>query len=185
MPTMNIIPIVQKILEYRKTGTAIDVGAGQGHHTIFLAEHGFTVTAIDTDATLVENLSKITQEKNLPIIAKVGDVRNLDVQGEQWDVVICTFVLHFLQDDEIDKAVSLLKSITKPGGIIVAGVHTIENVIDRNRKPHLFEPNELKEHFADWQILYDWQGLGKPFVSRQTGEKLEKYRADLIAQKPT
>lgn len=181
---MNIIPIVKKILEYRQAGTVIDIGAGQGHHAIFLAEQGFAVTAVDSDPTLIENLSNIAQEKGLSITAKVGDLRMLDVQGKQWDVVICTFVLHFLQDDEVDKAIALLKEITKPGGIIVIGVHTVENVDERDRKPHLFEQNELKERFADWQVLYYWQGMGQPFVSRTTGEKLEKYRADLIAQKP-
>jgi tellurite methyltransferase len=181
---MNVIPIVKKILEYRKTGTIIDIGAGQGHHAIFLAEQGFVVTAVDTDPILIENLSKIAKERDLPITAKIGDLRTLDIQDEQWDIVICTFVLHFLQDDEVKKAISLIKSITKPGGIAIIGVHTVENVTERDRKPHLFEPNELKERFADWEILYDWQGLGKSFVSRTTGEKLEKYRADLIAQKP-
>ena len=180
---MNIIPIVKKILEYRKTGAVIDIGTGQGHHAIFLAEQGFTVTALDTDVELVENLSKIAKERNLSITAKFGDVRTLDTE-EKWDVVICTFVLHFLQHDEVEKAIPLLKSITKSGGLNVIGVHTTENITERDRKPHLFEPNELKEWYSDWQILYDWQGLGKPFVSRQTGEKLEKYRADLIAQKP-
>lgn len=131
----------------------------------------------------MENLSKIAKERNLSITTKLGDVRTLNTE-EKWDVVICTFVLHFLQHDEVEKAIPLLKSITKPGGLNVIGVHTTENITEQNRKPHLFEPNELKECYSDWQILYDWQGLGKSFVSRQTGEKLEKYRADLIAQKP-
>jgi len=180
---MTVIPIVKKILEYRQSGSVLDVGAGQGHHAIFLAEQGFEVTAVDTDAALMENLAKIAKERNLPITTKVGDVRTLNTEQE-WDVVICTFVLHFLQDDEVDAAVPLLKSITKSGGLNVIGVHTTENITERDRKPHLFEPNELKERYSDWTVLYDWQGLGQPFVSRQTGEKLEKYRADLIAQKP-
>jgi tellurite methyltransferase len=180
---MTVIPIVKKILEYRKSGSVIDVGAGLGHRSIFLAEQGFSVTATDTDPALVANLSAIAKERGLPITALLGDVRSMDTNGVQFDVVICTFVLHFLKDEEVPKAISLLKSITKAGGIIVIGVHTTENVSEKSRKPHLFEPNELKEYFADWQILHEWQGLGQQFVSRTTGEKLEKYRADLIAQK--
>src|SRR5437868_1666638 len=99
---MTVIPIVKKILEYRQSGSVIDIGAGQGHHSIFLAEQGFDVTAVDTDPALMENLSKIAKEKNLPITAQVGDVRTLTTD-KQWDVIICTFVLHFLQDDEVNK----------------------------------------------------------------------------------
>ena len=178
---MTVIPLIKKILEYRNTGTAIDIGAGQGHHSIFLAEQGFTVTALDADASLVKKLSEEAKERNLPLVAKVGDVRELE---GQWDVVVCTFVLHFLQDNEVEKAINILKKITKSGGLNVIGVHTTENGAERDRKPHLFELNELKDRYADWKILYYWHGLGKAFVSRTTGEKLAKYRADLISQKP-
>lgn len=180
---MNVIPLVKEILEYRTNGTVIDIGAGQGHHSIFLAEQGFAVTALDTDAALVAQLSKTAEERGLPITSEIGDVRRLDTSN-QWDVVICTFVLHFLQDREVDGAIQKLKDITKPGGLIVIGVHTIENISERDRKPHLFKPEELKERFTGWEVLHYWQGLGKAFVSRTTGERLEKYRADLIARKP-
>src|SRR3989344_3211527 len=96
-----VIPIVKKILEYRQVGTVIDIGAGQGHHSLFLAKHGFTVTSLDTDATLIEALSKTAREKNLSIDAKIGDVRGLETMGNHWDIVICTFVLHFLQTEQV------------------------------------------------------------------------------------
>lgn len=180
----SVIPIIQKILEYRDSGTVLDIGAGLGHHAIFLAEHGFKVTALDTDEELVANLADTAKEKNLPLEAKVGDVRSLDTASGPWDIVICTFVLHFLKDEEVEKAIRDIKTVTKSGGLNVIAAHTTENnEAERARKPHLFEPNELKERYADWEVLHYWQGLGKPFVSRQTGEKLEKYRADLIAQK--
>src|SRR5476649_157241 len=145
-----VIPLVEKILEYRKTGTVIDIGAGQGHHCLFLAEQGFTVTALDTDAVLIKKLSDVSKEKSLHIDARVGDVRTLETLEGQFDIVICTFVLHFLQAKEVEKALNDLKRITKPGGLNVIGVHTVENVTERDRKPHLFEPNELPQGYADW-----------------------------------
>ncbi len=179
-----VVPVIKKILEYRQSRTAIDVGAGLGHHAVFLAEHGFTVDALDTSVEAMNSLAEIARERNLPITSSVGDVRELTLD-KQWDVVVCTFVLHFLQDEEVDKAIVDLKAITKPGGIVVVANHTTENnAAERARKPHLFAPQELKERFADWEVLYHWQGLGKPFLSKRTGETLQKYRAELIAQKP-
>ena len=96
---------------------------------------------------------------------------------------MCTFVLHFLQDNEIARAVGDLKSITADKGLNVVAVHTTENIIERERKPHLFKPEELRELYSDWEILHYWQGLGVPFVSKRTGTTLERYRADLIAQR--
>ena len=161
------------------------MGTGFGQHALFLAELGFEVTAVDTDILAIERFSRQAKEKGLSIATKVCDVRELDSLEEEWDVVICTFVLHFLQDSEIEKAIKDLKSITKPGGLNVIAAHTIEMVADAHRKSHLFQPNELKERYTDWNIRHYWQGLGKPFISKQIGETLEKYHAELIAQKPT
>lgn len=178
-----VVPVIKKILDYRTSGTVIDIGTGFGHHALFLAEHGFTVTATDTNEKSISALQQAAEEKGLAIDARVGDVRDAAALGKTWDIVICTFVLHFLKDDEIEGAINVLKHITNPGGLNVVAVHTVENVTERDRKPHLFEPEELKQRYADWGILYYWQGLGTPFVSKRTGERLEKYRADLIAQK--
>ena len=178
-----IVPVIKKILDYRTNGTVIDIGAGVGHHAIFLAEQGFTVTAVDNNEESIAALQEVMKEKGISVDVRKGDVQNVASLGGTWDIVVCTFVLHFLRNDEIKKAINDLKAVTTPNGLNVIAVHTTENVTERDRKPHLFEPNELKELYADWKILHYWQGLGVPFVSKRTSEKLEKYRADLIAEK--
>lgn len=179
-----MVPVIKKILEYRTSGTVLDVGAGMGHHALFLAENGFRVTAIDNNEEAINKLRAAAKEKGVSLDVQLGDVQSIGTLNKKWDIVICTFVLHFLQNNEIDRAIEDLKSITADKGLNVIAVHTTENVTERDRKPHLFEPEELKERYADWEILHYWQGMGVPFVSKRTGEKLEKYRADLIAQRP-
>lgn len=180
-----IVPVIKKILEYRQNGTVIDVGTGFGQHAILLAEHGFKVHAMDADADAVEDLEAKARERGLPITASVGDVRDLPLD-RQWDVVICTFVLHFLGDADVDKAIADLKAITKPGGIAVIANHTTENnEAERTRKPHLFAPGELRQRFAEWEVLHYDEGLSEPFVSKRFGgAPVQKYAAALIAQKP-
>ena len=170
----NVVPIIKKILEFRQGGTVIDIGAGFGHHSIFLAEHGFEVTSLDTDAEAVENLAKEAKEKGLSVSAMVGDVRNISELKGQWDIVICTFVLHFLQDAEVEKAVKDLKAITKSGGLNVIAAHTTENnEEEKARKPHLFQPNELKELYADWRWSITGRGLENHFLGGGPGRLLK------------
>lgn len=181
MPT--VVPIIKKILEYRTSGTLLDIGAGIGHHALFLAENGFRVTAIDNNEESLNKLREAAKEKNVSIDVRLGNVQSVGSLNKKWDIVVCTFVLHFLQDNEIDRAIKNLKSITADKGLNVIAVHTTENFTERERKPHLFKPEELKERYADWGILHYWQGLGVPFVSKRTGTILKRHRADLIAQK--
>lgn len=179
-----VVPVIKEILEYRTGGTVLDIGTGMGHHALFLAENGFTVTAVDNKEESVNKLREAAKEKGASIDVRYGDVKNVEAFEKKWDIVICTFVLHFLQDNEIDRAIADLKSITAEKGLNVIAVHTTENISERERKPHLFKPEELKERYADWKILHYWQGLGAPYTSVRTGTTIERYRAELIAQKP-
>lgn len=40
-------PVVKKVLEHITYGKVLDLGAGEGRNSLFLAENGFEVTAID------------------------------------------------------------------------------------------------------------------------------------------
>ena len=46
-----------------KTKFVLDIGGGQGRNSIFLAEKGFQVEAIDTSIIAVETLTEISQKK--------------------------------------------------------------------------------------------------------------------------
>jgi len=39
--------VVEDILNYRKNGSVLELGAGEGRNTLFLASNGFEVKAID------------------------------------------------------------------------------------------------------------------------------------------
>ena len=72
-----------------KTGAfAVDLGAGIGMHTIPLANRDYSVLAIDTDASLVNELT--SRAKDLPVRAVVADLtRFRDHLHAAPDLVVC------------------------------------------------------------------------------------------------
>jgi len=92
---------------------------------------------------------------------------------------VYTSVLHFLTADKIAAAIEQLKAITNQGGINVVSAHTIKN--EGEVRPHLFAEGELQKYYEDWNILYEWEGLGGPFEAK-TGEVIQRHRAELIAE---
>ena len=181
MTSKPVIPVVKKILEYRHSGTVLDVGAGEGQNSAFLALQGFDVTALETTNESLENIEASAIAQGTSISTAVGNVLNLPPLKKTFDIVICTSVLHFLTSSEVFTAVRALKSVTKDGGLNVVSVHTDKN--ENEVRPHLFSEGELRNLYSDWKILHYWEGLGAPFQTR-AGETVQRHRAEVIAEKP-
>jgi 2-polyprenyl-3-methyl-5-hydroxy-6-metoxy-1,4-benzoquinol methylase len=70
------------------TGTAIDLGAGIGLHAIPLARRGFTVTAIDSDELLLQELA--SRAGPLPIRTVKADLMDFGAQARApADIILC------------------------------------------------------------------------------------------------
>lgn len=68
---------------------------------------------------------------------KIGDVHNLTYPDAAFDIVVCGWVLEFCND--LAKACSEIKRVTKKGGIIcIGGMHhpSSTNLQDYNRRKH-------------------------------------------------
>ena len=95
-------------------GIAIDLGAGCGFQAIPLARLGFTVTAIDLDATLLEELKD--NSENHPINVVQGDIVEFDklnIQDVELIVCMTDTLIHLESTDMVcslfDKAQSALQ----------------------------------------------------------------------------
>ena len=176
---MKIAPAIELITNYKSSGEVIDLGAGNGDNSIFLAKKGFKVTAVDADKPKIADLKAKANKLKLPISTKRADLPKLKLL-KKYDIVVCTMVLHFLGKSKILKVVKNIKGHTKRDGLNVISVHTDKNA--KRSRPHLFSKDELKSYYSDWRVLYYWEGLGKAFFSK-SGKKVKKYRAEIIAQK--
>ncbi|MCP6473556.1 methyltransferase domain-containing protein, partial [Klebsiella pneumoniae] len=52
-------------LPHLEVGKALDLGCGQGRNSLFLNQHGFDVTAWDSNPASLERLNSIIAEENL------------------------------------------------------------------------------------------------------------------------
>lgn len=173
--------IVKKILEYKKSGTALDLGAGFGRNSIFLSQNGFKVTAVELHSKPLENLIKNSKENNVTIEIVQEDIRNYK-PSKQFDVVISNMVLHFLSREEILSCIQIMKDAANNGGLNVISVYTDKNLI--NLRSYLFKTNELKDMYGDWKILdYDESSYVAETEDVKDGGPKERYVALLIAEK--
>lgn len=139
-------------------GTALDVAAGSGRNSLYLASHGFQVDAMDRDEQAMVQLAATAKQRNLPnlTVRTVDLERTADERPEfpkqAYDVILVFFYLH--------RALfpSLIESL-KPNGVLIYETFTIDNYL-HHRHPRRWEfclaQNELLRLTSNLRVLsYD------------------------------
>ena len=139
-------------------GTALDVAAGSGRNSLYLASHGFQVDAMDSDEQAMAQLAATAAQRNLlNLTVRTVDLeRTTDERPEfpkqAYDVILVFFYLH--------RALfpALLESL-KPNGVLIYETFTIDNYL-RHRHPRRWEfclaQNELLRLTSNLRLLsYD------------------------------
>src|SRR5260370_31752768 len=103
-------PVLRSAIEHRTPGRALALACGTGRHAIFLAEHGWNVTAVDSSPVAIEILQQRAGEAGVPVNVLVADLElgEFQIQLEAYDLV-CVF--YYLQRDLLPE----IRAGVKPG----------------------------------------------------------------------
>ena len=164
-PTILLVEAVEKIAP----GTAIDLACGAGRNAIYLAERGWTVTAVDGSERAIELLEERVAARGLRVHTRVSDLTSPDftMPPNTFDLVL---IAYYLQRDLFAKA----KAAVRPGGAVIAIVHTPEPGKPWSEKRAA--PGELRTFFEGWDILWEYEG-----PSRDPAHK--RPVAEIVAQR--
>ena len=102
----------------------LDAGCGSGRNAYYLLTQGVEVFAVDTDPAAVAGVRELAAECGAPADAhhfRVEPLEALTFADNMFDVVVCSAVLHFAQDDAHFEAMALeLRRVLRPGGLFFA-----------------------------------------------------------------
>jgi SAM-dependent methyltransferase len=161
-------------------GRVLDVAAGSGRNTLYLAKQGFIVHALDRDPEALKTLQDAAHEQQLAqVTVEVVDleVEPFPVQGfpmEAYDIVI---VFCYLFRPLFPAFLRTLK----PGGMLLYETFLIENYERYHRPRHAvfcLQPHELRALASGFQILHYNEGTRIGKDGRQ-----ETVTARLLARK--
>jgi SAM-dependent methyltransferase len=173
-------PLSRKALRYLKNGKhLLDVGCGEGADSVFFAEKGFHVTAIDNNKIYLSRLRAFISDNELTNVSiKYGDVIKYRYRKNFYDVINCLLVGCCMKRSDFEKLIITLKRTIKGAGIIIMSLRnyldpefidyvSTERMIEPNtfRKRedcckirYFIEKNRLRECFADFEVLYYYEG---------------------------
>ncbi|WP_415719417.1 class I SAM-dependent methyltransferase [Maridesulfovibrio sp.] len=160
----------QQTLElFRENGVSsvLETGCGQGRDTLFFAEEGFKVTALDYSAKALDKITARAVSASLTpyVDPRCFDIRTpLPFESESFDA--CYSHMLFCMEltmAEISCALSELHRVLKPGGLVV---YSVRSIFDRHYRAgehlgeNLYEIGKFAVHFFSEENL---RGLASGF----------------------
>jgi thioredoxin reductase/protein-L-isoaspartate O-methyltransferase len=116
-------------------GRALDAGAGEGGDAVWLARHGWSVTALDLSRTALDRADAAAAAAGLELDTRHVDVTTWEPGEERWDLVTASF-LHFPPGTR-DGVLRRLASAVAPGGTLLVTMHDGSDLSHGIQRPGL------------------------------------------------
>ena len=182
----NTNPVHSEVLEAMQTvkpGKALDLGCGQGRNSLFLAQQGFDVTAVDQNELALEILQSIVEQEDLDMPVGLYDINSASI-GQAYDFIVSTVVLMFLQADRIPEIIKNMQEKTSVGGynLIVCAMDTEDYPCSVNF-PFTFKEGELAYYYKDWDLVKYNENPGHLHRRDENGNRIQLRFATMLAKK--
>jgi len=170
--------------------SALAVADGEGRNSVWLAEQGLDVTAIEISATAVEKARRLAAGRGAHVRFILGDMLSADWPPPPltaaFDWVIGIFI-QFAGPAERERQFAAMKRATRPGGRILLQGYTPKQLDYRTGGPsaveNLYTAPLLRDAFADWTVeeLVDYEDD----IVEGTGHRGRSALIGLVAKKPS
>lgn len=164
-------PLVVQFTRDLTPGAALDLACGPGRNALYLAEHGWRVTAVDGSRVAIDLLLARARARELAVDAQVADLESgeWDAPKGAFDLVLCCYFLDRNLIPPMQKAL-------RPGGILILIAH-LADADQPHGTPTRASPGELPQFFEGWRVPHYREGTPEESCHRRAV-------AELVAQKP-
>ncbi len=131
-------------------GKALDLACGIGRNALFLAEHGFSVDAMDISEVALAKARDTAGRRGVDVNWVQADLDDLDLPADTYDVIVdCRFI-----DRDL---IPRMKDALKDGGYLLFDHHLLSDEPTVNvGGPSSYwrlRPNELLHQFLDLRVI--------------------------------
>jgi len=163
-------PLLVETARHLAPGKALDLACGTGRNALWLAEHGWSVTAVDGAPAAIEILRSRAAERGITVDARIADLEKGEYQIERsaWNLIV---ICYYLQRDLFQPA----KEGLVPSGILLAIVHIAEPGEEPTERR--LRPGESMKYFQGFEILHRHEGQPNDAAHRRPV-------AEIVARRP-
>lgn len=164
-------PLVVQFTRNLAPGSALDLACGPGRNSLYLAERGWLVFAVDGSEVAIDLLLARARERSFTLDARVADLEagGVGVPVEAFDLVLSCYYFQ-------RSLMPLILSGVRPGGLLILIAH-LSDPHQPQGTPTRAGPGELRKFLDGWRILHYREG--------EPGESCHRHGvAEVVAQKP-
>ena len=139
--------------------TALSIADGEGRNSVWLAEQGLNVTAIEIAPEAIEKARRLAAGRQVDVNFILADMLAPDWPPQElagsFDWVIGIFI-QFVSGEDRERQFAAMKQLTRPGGRILLQGYTPQQLEYKTGGPstieNLYTPESLRKAFSGWII---------------------------------
>lgn len=165
--------------------TALSVADGEGRNSVWLAEQGLAVTALEISPVALEKARRLARGRGVEVEFIQGDMLIMPWPPAQFDLVLGVFI-QFVGPEDRAIQFARIKQALKPGGLLMLHGYTPKQLEYKTGGPsaveNLYTEDFLRQAFADFRIetLHAYEAE----LDEGSGHRGRSALIDLIARKP-
>ena len=134
--------------DLHSAGSALDLASGSCHSSVFLAQQGYDVLAVDCSATGLAIGRRLAQREQTTIKTLAADLDEITLDKEVYDLVVCFRYLN-------RALFSSMKTALKPGGLLFFKTFNVHHLVSAPKfnPAYVLQPGDLYQSFKDTVII--------------------------------
>ena len=155
------------------TGTLLELGCGEGNDSIYFAEQGFTVTATDFSAVVIEQNTTRYHNDKLTFVQQ-DIARPLQFADASFDAIYARLSLHYFTNEMTHAIFAELARVLKAGGKLGFMCKSIDDHLygeGTQIEPDMFERDGHVRHFFSEAYVRELAAAGFDIELLQSGQE--------------
>ena len=139
----------------------LDLGCDQGRDSVFMARQGFKVVVVDESSEAIEQLKERAIKENLNIETICQSITYFKIAKDKFSIINAFNSFQFLDKGKAGEIIGSIKKNLKPNGYAIISGFTVNDPSyqkQENKSKGYFMPNELKELFNNFEIIFYFEG---------------------------
>ncbi|HET7261906.1 MAG TPA: class I SAM-dependent methyltransferase [Casimicrobiaceae bacterium] len=136
-------------------GSVLCVADGEGRNSVWLAEHGYAVTAFDFASNAVAKARVRAARRGVDVDLRLADIESWAWDDVRYDALVAIFI-QFLPPERRDAMFERMQSAVKPGGVFLLEGYRPEQVDYATggppRRENMYTREWIDERFRGWDV---------------------------------
>mgnify|MGYP000256506174 CR=1 FL=1 len=135
---------------------ALAIADGEGRNSVYMAQQGLQVTAMDNSTVGLEKARRLADAKDVDVDFRLADLRVWDWTSAKYDVVAAIFI-QFADPAFRSEIFDGIERTLRPGGLLLLHGYAPNQIGLGTGGPsnaeNLYSKDFLAERFGDWDII--------------------------------